>query len=780
MKLWYKSEGTNFGEALPIGNGSLGGMVYGGTTAEKITINHDTLWSGSPRDTTPKNSEGAMDEIKDLLKKGDRKGAARVVWKKIMSDYTAVYSVAGDLVCSFDVQEATDYYRELDMDSGIVSVSYKNSAVECKREYFCSYPDKVMPMHFTAASPSLCGKFGFECPHPNTKIEVDDNTLYITSKMPYLNNEWGDAHLYDENKPSVSFCIALRLINKDGELLCEEDGISFKNCSELTVFLCLETDFLDYKTNPHGDKQLLKQNCKVRLDNLPDYEVLKQRHIKDFTELMGRTTFSIDGIKREDLPTDLRISHNARSRDDVGITELLFAYGRYMLISSSRKGSQAANLQGIWNEELTPPWSSGYTININLPMNYWPAESTGLGVCHTALFELLKDLSVKGQKTAAVYGCRGWCTHHNSDLWRHTTMIGGRWDSEWPGTAYACWPFGGAWLTYHIWEHYLYTKDKEFLKEYFDVLRGNALFLYDFLTENEQGYLVPTFDSSPENTYWYKGEKIAIAQGSTMSMGIIKASFESFVSACEDLGVEDELKEQIIIATPKLLPFGVDKDGMILEWDKDFERYERAHRHLSPLWAFHPANLITPEKTPELIEPVKKMLEERAFKGAGWQHSWRACISARLYDGDRAYMYIKNMSRHGTNGEERRNGNGMLSNLFLTDPPFQADGNYGVTAAICEILLQSHRGFVELLPTLPHEWPTGSIKGIMARGGFNCDIKWENHKLQTAKITAMVDGTLKLKVKDKWCVTSNGKKHIANDGFVSMDLIKGQEVEINA
>ncbi len=782
-KIWFKKSADCFEEALPIGNGSTGGMVYGGVRGERITLNHDTLWSGAPKSCLPENAEGAADEVRKLMSEGDRDGAAHIVWQRLMGDFTACYATAGELNIALDcADDGTNYTRELDLNTGVVKVEYEQNGVHFMREIFCSYPDNILSARFTADSPVLSGNIKFNTPHPFT-TNTNENCLFALCKMPYEINLAGHrgekGAYYDENKPSVSYCMAAKLQYNDGQTEIKDDALCFKNASEVLFFVNISTDFIDYKHTPCGTKEELIALCEGAFNNASKktYAEIKRAHINDHNALFSKAELRLDGTRRDTLPTDERLLLNNQTGDDIGLEELLFQYGRYLLIACSREGSQPANLQGIWNELVLAPWCSGYTLNINLPMNYWPAESTGLSECHKPLLSFIRELSERGYESAAVYGCRGWLAHHNTDLWRYSGLVGRDWRTCMPGVAYACWFMGGAWLTSHLWEHYLHTGDKEFLKQNIDILGGNVRFLLDFMVENEDGFLVPGFGTTPENSYMYKGTKQAICQGATEDMAIIRNSFDAYLSACKVLDINDPLCDEIKEAQEKLLPYQIGCRGQLQEWERDFESCDITHVNMAPLWGVYPGNTITPESTPEIANAARVLLEERGPNGTGHSLCWKICLRARLGDRDTAYSLVKRMLKLIPPGEMNKGG-GVYPNLLDVHPPFQIDGNFGVTAGITEMLLQSHKGYIQLLPALPCEWASGKADGFVARGGFVCSFEWKEHKLKHATVTATVDGELRLYTEKNYTVRKNGTEITYENNILSTCVKAGDVCEI--
>lgn len=783
--LLYNKPAEIFEEALALGNGSIGAMVYGGLQNEKIGLNQDTLWSGTPGDFLPKNYEGAIDEIRELMAKGERAKASEVVWKKIMTDFPASYSVAGDLFIQLNhSSNIEDYKRELNIENGVARVTYICDGIKYKREYFISFPDKTLSIKISADKLMVSGSVYFDCPHPNNLAYVDGK-LFVTSKMPYLtiqadheSADYKKGNYYSDDKPTISYCMGVGVIG--GDVLFNQDKLNFSNTNEITIILHINSNFTRFDTAPNGNTDALIKECASVIESAINkgYEQLKKAHTEDFSALMNRCVLSLCDSEASTLATDERLIANEGKLTDYGLYELLFNFARYLLISSSREGTQPANLQGIWNKDLFAAWCSGYTTNINLQMNYWLSETTNLSNCHKPLLDFIKDLSKHGENEAQkLYKCRGWCAHHNSDIWRYSGMVGAKWDNYMPSTSYAAWTEGGAWLVLHIWEHYLFTNDKQFLRENFEIIKGNALFHIDFLTENEDGYLVPSFDTTPENTYFYNDEQIALAQGTANNIAITRTAFDIFLETTKILVIEDTLIDEINNVLDRLLPFGTDENGKLLEWDKPFVSCQPEHVHMAPLFAVYPAALISDKKNEHLLNAVNLLLEERGENGPGHSACWKGCIFSRLKDKEKAYKFLNKFLRFARVDEPRVKGCGTFANLFACHPPFQMDGNFGFAAIVSEMLIQSHKGYIELLPCLPKAWEKGKVQGLVARGGFETEISWENNKLLDAKITALCDSTLEILVEPDWNIIYNGNS-FNGDGLVSIELKKNEFCEI--
>lgn len=746
-ELWYEQPASRWEEALPVGNGRIGGMIYGGDQEEHIALNEDTLWSGFPRDTQNYEALRYLKQARELIFSGKYEEAEGLINRKMAGRRTESYQPLGDLRIVHKGESANtgSYRRDLNLETGVATVHYKRGQAAFKREVFVSAIDQVLVVKYSS-SPRAWLNLSITMDSPlNHRTEAAESGLVMGGNAPshIADNYFGDHPqpiLYEAGR-GISFQSHLRVLQQGGTLHFEGNTAVIEEAESVVLLLAAATNFEGYDVVPGSSlsEEKLGMMCADVLEGAIQrgYDLLLERHIQDHSGLFGRMHLDLGASSNEGLPTDKRLDKYQAGEQDPGLEALYFQYGRYLLMASSRPGTQPANLQGIWNPHMMPPWNSNYTTNINVEMNYWPAEVCNLPECHEPLFDMIKDLSVTGARTAKIhYGSRGWASHHNVDLWRASTPSDG--DASW-----AFWPVSGVWLCRHLWERYAYSHDLNFLRnEAYPLMKGAADFCLDWLVEDPTGRLVTAPSTSPENKFLTEeGEPCSVSAGSTMDLSLISELLKHCIQASRLLDIDRDWAEAAGSTLEKMAKPEIAPDGRLREWLEDFPEAEPGHRHVSHLYGLYPGNSITLENTPEMAAAARKSLEHRIASGGGhtgWSCAWLINLYARLADGEQAYKFVRTLLARST-----------YPNLFDDHPPFQIDGNFGGTSGMAEMLLQSHTDEIHLLPALPKAWQQGSIEGIRARGGYTIDMVWEEGRLSLARITASSSGWCRIRYAEK-------------------------------
>lgn len=745
-KLWYNAPATVWEEALPIGNGRIGAMVYGNPLQEVYQLNEESIWSGYLQDWNNPKAANALPQVREAVDRGDYAKASELWKANAQGPYTARYLPMANLMLDQLTRgEARNLYRELNISNALSTVTYEADGVKYRRTSFISYPDQVMVIKIAADRPQAVSlHIRLNSLLRYTVQTKGEKTLILNGKAPaYVANRDYDPHqvVYDD-KRGTQFKVQVELLPDGGHCEANDSALTVRNANEVVLLLSAVTDF--------GNKKMTLKKCKR------PYQELLQRHTDDHQQLFNRLQLSLgtENLQKEALPTNERLKSFEQDPTDNGLTELYYQYGRYLLIASSRPGGLPANLQGIWNRHVQPPWGSNYTTNINTEMNYWPAEITNLPECFLPLSDFIGRLAVNGAQTAKVnYGInRGWLAHHNSDVWAQTAPTGG-YDSDPKGAPrWSCWPMAGVWLCQHLWEHYAFGGDKKYLsKTAYPLMKGAAEFLLQWLQKDpETGYWITNPSTSPENRFRYidkegKKQNGEISRSSGMDLGLAWDLLTNCIEASTVLDTDKAFRQQCMDVRANLQPFRIGSKGQLLEWDKEFEETDPNHRHVSHLFALHPGRQIIPEQQPELAAACQRTLEIRGDGGTGWAMAWKINFWARLRDGNHAFGMLKNGLRYVDATQVSVRGGGTYANLFDAHPPFQIDGNFGGTAGITEMLLQSHAGYIHLLPALPDNWQSGSIKGVRARGGFTIDMEWKESRITRLSVTSHSGGTCRIR-----------------------------------
>lgn len=761
LKLWYDAPARQWTDALPLGNGRLGAMVFGTPAQERIQINEETIWGGGPHNNVNYAAKDGLEQIRTALWEGRRSDAQALCDEYISSKsaHGMPYQTAGSLMLDFDgITDFTDYYRELDIDKAVALTRFKANGTEFTRQCFVSFPDQVIIMRLTAsAKGTLTFKARYDLPYRDDRII--SRSAEVTGKQAVMTVSCkGDDHEGIEGL--IRFTDKTLIVPEGGQMTADDNAIAVNGADAVTIYISIGTNFVNYQSVNGNENQAANRWIEPFSKGKKKYDKVLADHINAYQKQFHTVTMDLGTNDQAKLPTDQRVAQFA-STFDPQLVELYFQFGRYLLICCSQPGGQAANLQGIWNESRQAPWDGKYTTNINVEMNYWPAFVCGISQTFDPFLQLVKDCAEHGKETAEMYGCRGWTLHHNTDIWRSTGAVDGAYNGMWPT--------GAAWFCQQIWDGYLFNQDPKYLKEIYPIMKSACEFFIDFLVEEPVSgnkYLVIAPSYSPENAPHVqdvlgKGN-ITTVFGATMDNQMMADLFGNTIEAAALMGEKDgEFVKKLSEVKGRLAPMKIGSWGQLQEWFEDWDDSKDNHRHVSHLWGMYPGRQITADGTPDLFKAVRTSLEARGDESTGWSMGWKVCLWARLLDGNHAYKLIQDQIKPARSRGFGGSG-GTYNNLFDAHPPFQIDGNFGCTAGIAEMLVQSHTGKILLLPALPDVWKDGTVKGLCCRGGFVLEeLTWKDGKPATVTVRSTVGGKLNISWngKDQSIDTKSGKTY---------------------